>query len=136
LIGWKFHNLQLFIKKEKLSTRQELYMTTSSENTKAGLSPNPTIKKWTVFLIVAFALLMITIDATIVATALHTLREDLHTSISWAGWTLTAYSLGFVLMLPLSAKLSTQFGHRRIFMASILVFVTASLFCGLSNNIF
>ncbi len=111
-------------------------MTTSSEKTKADLSPKPAIKRWTVFLIVAFALLMITIDATIVATALHTLREDLHTSISWAGWTLTAYSLGFVLMLPLSAKLSTQFGHRRIFMASILVFVVASLFCGLSNNIF
>lgn len=89
-----------------------------------------------VFPIVAMALLMITIDSTIVATALHALQLDLHTSVSWAGWTLTIYSFGFVLMLPLSAKLSIQFGHRRIFLISIATFTIASLLCGLSTNIY
>ena len=45
-----------------------------------------------VFPIVAMALLMITIDSTIVATALHALQIDLQTSVSWAGWYLTIYS--------------------------------------------
>ena len=36
-----------------------------------------------VFPIVAMALLMITVDSTIVATALHTLQVDLQTSVSW-----------------------------------------------------
>ncbi|HHW80704.1 MAG TPA: MFS transporter [Bacteroidales bacterium] len=53
-----------------------------------------------VFPIVALSLLMITVDSTIVATALHALQIDLQTSVSWAGWTLTAYSFGFVVMLP------------------------------------
>lgn len=79
---------------------------------------------------------MITIDSTIVATALPALQKDLNTSLSWLGWTLTAYSLGFVLMLPLSAKLSTRYGHRRIFIGSVLVFTLASLLCGLANNIY
>lgn len=89
-----------------------------------------------VFPIVAMALLMITVDSTIVATALHSLQTDLNTSVSWAGWTLTAYSFGFVLMLPLSAKLSTRFGNRPVFLISVATFTLASLLCGLSTNIY
>lgn len=96
----------------------------------------PAVNRPIVFLVVALTLLMMTIDATIVATALPALQEDLDTSVSWVGWTLTAYSLGFVLMLPLSAKLSTRFGHRKIFVASVFVFTLASLFCGLSDSIY
>lgn len=79
---------------------------------------------------------MMTIDPTIVATALPALQKDLNTSLSWLGWTLTAYSLGSVIMLPLSAKLSIRYGHRRIFVTSVFVFTLASLFCGLANNIY
>lgn len=89
-----------------------------------------------VFAIIAIALLMNTIDSTIVATALHAMQHDLNTTVSWAGWTLTAYSFGFVIMLPLSAKLSTQFGHKNIYLLSVLLFTVASLFCGLSDNIY
>ena len=88
-----------------------------------------------VFPIVAMALLMITVDSTIVATALHTLQVDLQTSVSWAGWTMTIYSFGFVLMLPLSAKLSIRFGNRPVFLISVATFTVASLLCGLSTNI-
>ncbi len=101
-----------------------------------ALQPDPQIKRGWVFFTISLALLLITIDSTIVATALHTLQSELHTSVSWVGWTLTAYSFGFVLMLPLSAKLSVNFGHRRVFMGSILVFAIASLLCGLSTNIY
>lgn len=89
-----------------------------------------------VFPIVALALLMITVDSTIVATALHALQVDLKTSVSWAGWTLTAYSFGFVLMLPLSAKFSIRFGNRPVFLVSVATFTFASLLCGLSTNIY
>lgn len=94
------------------------------------------IRKGLVFTIVALALLMTTVDSTIVATALETLQKDLNTTINWAGWILTAYSFGLVLMLPISAKLSMHFGHRRIFLLSVIVFTLASICCGLSSNIF
>ena len=106
--------------------------TTAREINQEYEAVNPLI----VFPIIAMSLLMITVDSTIVATALHALQIDLQTSVSWAGWTLTIYSFGFVVMLPLSAKLSTQFGHRRIFLASIAMFTIASLLCGLSTNIY
>lgn len=94
------------------------------------------VHRWRIFTIIAFALMMMAIDSTIVATALHTLQHDLDTSINWAGWTLTAYSFGFVLMLPLSGKLSEQYGNRRVFIASVLAFTVASLLCGLASNIY
>jgi MFS family permease len=89
-----------------------------------------------VFTIIALALLMMSIDTTIVATALHSLQGELHTSIDWAGWTITAYSLGFVVILPVAGKLSEQYGCRRVFIGSVAVFTAASLCCGLADNIY
>lgn len=94
------------------------------------------VRRLLVFTIVALALLMMSIDTTIVATALDALQRGLHTSINWAGWTITAYSLGFVLMLPISGRLSQQYGRRRVFVGSIAAFTAASLFCGLATNIY
>ncbi|MBS0390793.1 MAG: MFS transporter [Proteobacteria bacterium] len=88
-----------------------------------------------VFCIVSLALLMMSVDSTIVATALHALQQDLHTSVNWAGWTITAYAFGFVLMLPISGRLSGRYGRRRVFLGSVVVFTGASLLCGLTDDI-
>jgi EmrB/QacA subfamily drug resistance transporter len=96
----------------------------------------PPVRRVLVFSIVAMALLMTTVDSTIVATALHTLQIELHTTINWVGWTITAYAFGFVLMLPISGKLSERYGHRQIFLLSIITFTLVSLCCGLSSNIY
>ncbi|MBW7891262.1 MAG: MFS transporter [Chitinophagaceae bacterium] len=96
----------------------------------------PSINRILVFVIVAFALLMTTVDVTIIATALPTLQKELHTTVNWAGWTLTAYSFGFVLMLPISGKYSERYGHRKVFLISTVTFTLASLCCGLAGNIY
>lgn len=97
---------------------------------------NPPVSRIVVFTIVAFALAMTSVDVTIVATALHSLQHGLRTSINWAGWTITAYSFGFVLMLPVSGKLSERYGCRKVFLGSIIAFTLASLGCGLAENIY
>ncbi len=96
----------------------------------------PPVRRGLVFATVALALLMMSVDSTIVATVLHTLGSDLGARLNWAGWTLTAYSFGFVLMLPLSGKLATRYGRRRVFIGSVLTFTLASLLCGLADNIY
>ncbi|WP_062130359.1 MFS transporter [Paraburkholderia monticola] len=98
-------------------------------------APQP-IRRVLFFCIVAMALMMMAIDSTIVATALHALQHDLNASINWAAWTMTAYSFGFVLMLPVTGKLSEQYGRRRVFLWSVSAFTIASLLCGLANNIY
>lgn len=80
--------------------------------------------------------MMMSIDSTIVATALHDIQQSLGAPINWAAWTITAYSLGFLLMLPVSGKLNERFGHRRVFIGSVVAFTLASLCCGLVDNIY
>jgi MFS family permease len=94
------------------------------------------LRRGVVFTIVALSLLMMSIDSTIVATVLHALQHGLGTTVNWAGWTLTAYSFGFAVMLPISGRLSEQYGRRRVFLGSVITFTVASLFCGLADSIF
>ncbi|WP_322998190.1 MFS transporter [Castellaniella sp.] len=100
------------------------------------LSANqPAIRRIPAFTTIALALLMMSVDSTIVATVLHELQRGLDTSINWAGWTITAFAFGFVLMLPVSGKLSERIGRRRVFLVSVAVFTLASLLCGLTDSI-
>ncbi|MGH7067391.1 MAG: MFS transporter [Acetobacteraceae bacterium] len=111
--------------------------TTDPQITKPGATrETPPVRRGLVFTIVALVLLMQSIDGTIVATVLHALQRELRTSVNWAGWTITAYSFGFVLMLPISGRLSERYGRRRVFLASVIAFTVASLCCGLADNIF
>jgi EmrB/QacA subfamily drug resistance transporter len=82
------------------------------------------------------ALLMSSLDGTIVATALHAIQHGLRSTINWTSWVITAYSVGQVLALSLSGKLSDRIGRRRFFLISVVVFTVASLCCGLAGNIY
>src|SRR5665213_2313233 len=94
------------------------------------------VRRVLVFTIIALALMMMSVDTTIVATALNSMQHALRTSINWAAWTITAYSFGFVVMLPVSGKLSERYGRRRVFLGSVIIFTLASLGCGLADNIY
>lgn len=89
-----------------------------------------------IFCVAGMALLMSSIDATIVATALDAIQHGLRASINWTGWVITAYSVGLVLMLSFAGTLSSRLGRRRFFLLSVALFATASLCCGLATNIY
>lgn len=95
-----------------------------------------TVSPRVIFFIVASVMSMGAIDQTIVSTALPTLQRDLHTQISWSGWTITIYQLGQVIAMPITGRISDQFGRKRVFLVAIVVFTFASLACGLSTNIY
>src|SRR5690625_3252711 len=99
-------------------------------------SAPPEIHRPVVFVIVCLAILMTTIDATIVATALDALKDGLDTTINWAGWTMTAYMFGFVLMLPITGVLTQRYGRRRVFIASVAMFTLTSVACGFAPDIY
>ena len=102
----------------------------------AAAAAAPPVRRVLVFGIVALALMMMSVDSTIVATALHALQHGLATSINWAAWTITAYLFGFVVMLPVSGKLAERYGRRRVFIGSVVTFTAASLACGLADDIY
>ena len=75
----------------------------------------------------ALALLMGSIDSTIVAVAVPTLGTTLHAPLTLVGWTLTAYLLVQIVMLPLAGKLSDSFGRKRVFLFCLGAFTLGSL---------
>lgn len=93
-------------------------------------------RRQVIFVAVSLALLMSSIDQTIVATALDTLHHDLHASVAWTGWTITIYAVGVVLALPVAGNLSDRYGRRRVFLGSVALFTAASLCCGVVDNIY
>ena len=89
-----------------------------------------------VFAVVAMALFMSSMDQTIVATALGAIQSDLHAQLTWSGWTITIYSLGQIIAMPLAGKLGDHFGRKRVFLVAVVVFTSASLACALAGNIY
>jgi EmrB/QacA subfamily drug resistance transporter len=82
------------------------------------------------------ALFMAAIDQTIVASALPAIQHQLNAQINWSGWTITIYALGQVLTMPVAGKISDQFGRKKVFLISVVLFTAASLACGFATNIY
>jgi EmrB/QacA subfamily drug resistance transporter len=100
----------------------------------AGGGPLP--GRYLVFMIASLALLMSSVDQTIVATALPSLQRDLHAQVNWSTWTITIYALGQVLVMPLAGKFGDQYGRKRVFLGAAVLFTAASLCCGFAGNIY
>lgn len=102
------------------------------------MSPGRPTTRWTLlaFGLSAVAILMSTVDSTIVATALPTLTRGLGTSIALSSLTITAYLAGLTIAMPITGRLSDSKGRKRMFLVYLAVFTTASLCCGLAPNIY
>jgi EmrB/QacA subfamily drug resistance transporter len=102
----------------------------------AGDVPGPLPRRHVVFAVVAIALFMASMDQTIVATGLGAIQSDLGAELTWSGWTITVYSLGQIIAMPMAGKLGDHFGRKRVFLTAVVVFTTASLACGFADNIY
>ena len=89
-----------------------------------------------IFFICALALFMASVDSTIVATALPRIGLALHSRINWLGWTITIYSLGQIIMLPVAGRIGERVGRKKFFVICAVLFTVASVACGLSPSIY
>jgi EmrB/QacA subfamily drug resistance transporter len=90
-------------------------------------------KTW-VLLLTSAASFMAILDAMVVTTALGSIRRDLGASIELLQWTVNAYNLSFAVLLLTGAALGDRFGRRRIFIAGIAIFLTASVVCAVGPS--
>ena len=72
------------------------------------------------------------LDIAIVNVALPSIQQDLGFSQENLQWVISAYALMFGGFLLLGGRLGDRLGRRRLFLAGILIFTTASLLAGLS----
>ncbi|AOY98496.1 MFS transporter [Cupriavidus sp. USMAHM13] len=85
--------------------------------------------------VVASALFMQNIDATVVATALPSMARDLGVNPVHLSSAITSYLIALTVFIPISGWIADRFGAKRVFMAAIATFTLASVLCALASGL-
>ena len=80
------------------------------------------------------AMLLASLDQTIVSTALPTIVGDLG-GIDQLSWVVTAYMLAATVTIPLWGRASDLFGRKRLFQGAIAVFLLGSALSGMAQSL-
>ena len=92
------------------------------------------VNPWLVLVLVCLAQFMVILDATIVNVALPSIQADLGLSESGLQWIVNAYALLFGGFLLLGGRAGDLIGRKRVFLAGLVLFTTASFVCGLATG--
>jgi len=95
----------------------------------AAPAPGPAHPR-AILAVILVSYFMILLDNSIIFTALPTIGSAMHLSPSGLSWVQDAYTLVFGGLLLLGARLGDLLGRRRVFVAGLAVFATASLLVG------
>jgi MFS transporter, DHA2 family, multidrug resistance protein len=98
------------------------------------LSPNPNYK-WIVLAIVMLGMVMAMLDSSIVNVSIPKIMADFGSSVTDIEWVVTAYMLGFAVLMPLTAWFRDRVGHKLLYTVSLIIFTVGSLLCGLAWNL-
>ncbi len=91
--------------------------------------------KWIVVITVVTASLLQLIDTSIVNVTLTQMMGNLGCTLADISWVVTGYTTSNVIMITLSGWMSARMGRKNYFIASIVLFTVASIFCGTSTTI-
>ena len=91
-------------------------------------------RRWWALGAMCFALFMIMLDNTVVNVALPSIQRSLDASTSSLEWTVNAYTLSFAVLLVTGGRLGDLFGRRKIFLAGVVIFASASAAIGFSPS--
>lgn len=86
-------------------------------------------------MIVASAMLMENIDATVLATALPTMARDFGVDAPAMSIALTSYLLSLAIFIPASGRIADRYGSRSVFRAAIFVFIVGSVCCAIAPTL-
>ncbi len=86
-------------------------------------------------LIIACAMFMEQMDATVLTTALPTMARDFSVPVTELSSALTSYLLALAIFIPASGALADRFGSKTVFRLAIILFLAGSLLCGQARSL-
>jgi len=90
---------------------------------------------WLIPVVVASALFMENMDASVIATSLPAIAADLNVDPVILKLAFTAYLVSLAIFIPVSGWCADRFGARRVFQAAIGVFIVASIGCASATSL-
>ena len=91
-------------------------------------------RNWAI-LTIALGLVMAVIDGAIANVALPTIAGSCNASPAFSIWIVNGYQLAITISLLPLASLGEIIGYRRVYLAGLVLFTLASLFCALSHTL-
>ena len=91
--------------------------------------------RWLLLMMVGLGLLLVTVDITILLTALPVLTHELHASAAEGLWIVNAYPLFSTGLLLGAGTLGDRIGHRRMYLVGLVVFGLASLMAAYAGSV-
>jgi DHA2 family multidrug resistance protein-like MFS transporter len=91
-------------------------------------------RNWAI-LTIALGIIMSVMDGAIANVALPTIAKDLNASPAFSIWIVNGYQLAITISLLPLASLGEIIGYRRVYLAGLLLFTLASLFCALAHTL-
>ena len=92
-------------------------------------------QKWLIALAVMLGTTLEVLDTSIVNVALPHMQGTFSASVDEIAWVVTSYLVANGIMIPMTGWISSRFGRKRYFMASVAVFVAASGLCGAATSL-
>src|SRR5690348_10379195 len=83
----------------------------------------------------SLATFMNVLDTSIANVSLPSIAGDLGVSPDQGTWVITSFGVANAISLPLTGWLTRRFGQVKLFLASIVLFVTASFLCALAPSL-
>ncbi|HYI38054.1 MAG TPA: MFS transporter [Thermoleophilaceae bacterium] len=97
-------------------------------------SNQPYSNRWKALAVLALSLLIVSLDNTILNTAIPSLRDDLSASGSALQWIVDSYLLVFAGLLLTAGSLGDRFGRKRALQFGLLVFAVGSAASALATS--
>ena len=91
-------------------------------------------RKWWTMVAITLTLIPVSVSFSGLTVALPTIGTDLHTSTADLQWMVTAYLLAFAAPTVAAGRLADIFGRRRVLLIGTIVFMVASVACGLAQD--
>lgn len=85
------------------------------------------------FIGVLLAMFLSSLDQTVVGTAMPRIIADLG-GFSHYTWVASAYIIASAVTIPVTGRLTDMYGRKIFYIAGLIIFLIASLACGLSNT--
>jgi DHA2 family multidrug resistance protein len=83
----------------------------------------------------SLATFMNVLDTTIANVSIPAISGDMGVSPTQGTWVITSFAVANAISVPLTGWLTQRFGQVKLFTTSVLLFVLASLMCGLSSSL-
>ncbi|WP_207401100.1 MFS transporter [Actinomadura roseirufa] len=92
------------------------------------------MRRWWPLAAICMGSFLFLVDTTIVTVALPSIAGGLHAPLEALQWVANVYTLVLAVLMLTAGSLADRYGHRRVYMAGLVVFAAASAGCALAPD--